>query len=196
MSRSQIYQQIFAEQIKGNLASIGVDNPKMIVITYSGGIGSGKSTITKELVKRYSPLVVNNDEIRSIISKITKENDLETIQKILFSYFELFLRQKLYSSPNKMIILDSSIDRRYPLVNKEYTDKGYKLFIVHINHPKDLLLERIIKRDKVNAKRHLRILDSALKDTEAFLKIRTPNYVITEQNQDDYTSLFKAIENF
>jgi predicted kinase len=196
MQQLQLYERIFAEQRKQSLVHFTVDNPTKVVLTYSGSIASGKSTVTKYLVERYKPLVVNNDEVRTIIQDITKESTKDEVQALMFSYYKDFLRDKLYSSSNKIIILDSSIDRRYDIVNAEYTGNGYSIFIILFDHPRELIEKRIINRDGDLAEMHLKILDQAFIDNQSFLKQRKPDYVITEKNQNDIGALFKVIDLF
>jgi len=145
MNNNLLFNKIFIIH-KKQLKDLLVRNKKLIVC-FSGIPGSGKTYISKILEKRYKAIRINNDNIRKIIKKlVTGNSEVKTQQRqeILQNYLIWFIQNHKYK--NKLIILDSSIDRKYNLINKIASKNNFKVFTIQIKLNKKQAVKRAIKR--------------------------------------------------
>jgi dephospho-CoA kinase len=176
----------------------------MIKVGLTGGIGSGKSTVAKILLKLGFPVynsdkrakwLMNNDSIlKNNISSIFGENSY--INGVLNTNF---ISNIVFSDPDKIIQLNSLV---HPSVSKDF-DKWLKLNISHniifkeaailiesgaylkmnkiilVESRNDLKIERILKRDSTDFDSVKKRMDSQSSDS------KNKNYVdyIIENNE-------------
>jgi len=176
----------------------------MMIVGLTGGIGSGKSTVAKILLKLGFPVynsdkrakwLMNNDSIlKNNISSIFGENSY--INGVLNTNF---ISNIVFSDPDKIIQLNSLV---HPSVSKDF-DKWLKLNISHniifkeaailiesgaylkmnkiilVESRNDLKIERILKRDSTDFDSVKKRMDSQSSDS------KNKNYVdyIIENNE-------------
>jgi dephospho-CoA kinase len=176
----------------------------MIKVGLTGGIGSGKSTVAKILLKLGFPVynsdkrakwLMNNDSIlKNNISSIFGENSY--INGVLNTNF---ISNIVFSDPDKIVQLNSLV---HPSVSKDF-DKWLKLNISHniifkeaailiesgaylkmnkiilVESRNDLKIERILKRDSTDFDSVKKRMDSQSSDS------KNKNYVdyIIENNE-------------
>ena len=176
----------------------------MIKVGLTGGIGSGKSTVAKILLKLGFPVynsdkrakwLMNNDSIlKNNISSIFGENSY--INGVLNTNF---ISNIVFNDPDKIIQLNSLV---HPSVSKDF-DKWLKLNISHniifkeaailiesgaylkmnkiilVESKNDLKIERILKRDSTDFDSVKKRIDSQSSDS------KNKNYVdyIIENNE-------------
>jgi dephospho-CoA kinase len=176
----------------------------MIKVGLTGGIGSGKSTVAKILLKLGFPvynsdkrakwLMNNNSILKNNISSIFGENSY--INGVLNTNF---ISNIVFSDPDKIIQLNSLV---HPSVSKDF-DKWLKLNISHniifkeaailiesgaylkmnkiilVESRNDLKIERILKRDSTDFDSVKKRMDSQSSDS------KNKNYVdyIIENNE-------------
>jgi dephospho-CoA kinase len=163
----------------------------MIKVGLTGGIGSGKSTVAKILLKLGFPvynsdkrakwLMNNNSILKNNISSIFGENSY--INGVLNTNF---ISNIVFSDPDKIIQLNSLV---HPSVSKDF-DKWLKLNISHniifkeaailiesgaylkmnkiilVESRNDLKIERILKRDSTDFDSVKKRMDSQSSDTK------------------------------
>ena len=175
-----------------------------MIVGLTGGIGSGKSTVAKILLKLGFPVynsdkrakwLMNNDSIlKNNISSIFGENSY--INGVLNTNF---ISNIVFSDPDKIIQLNSLV---HPSVSKDF-DKWLKLNISHniifkeaailiesgaylkmnkiilVESRNDLKIERILKRDSTDFDSVKKRMDSQSSDS------KNKNYVdyIIENNE-------------
>lgn len=130
------------------------------VISFSGTPGMGKSFIAKKLEDIYKAVRISTDELRNLLESyfIDKKNRESVVEE----YLSYFLQN--YKLPNKFIILDASIDRRYKQLFPYLKTKKIKFVVIRLQVPKDTIIERIKERDSSRAEWFLKNLDHWLQD--------------------------------
>ncbi len=191
-------------------------NPRF-VITFSGIPASGKTTLSKILEKKYKGVRVNNDDLRKIIFNFAKNYNLTNqdnkikqeifktsknrdllktyffsehmikTEVLLYRYQKWFLEN--YSFKNGLLILDSSVDRKYNLLLPLLIKKNFKIFIIKMPFNKELSLKREIKRNK-DASFFLRNIDRWKRDYDDCNKYIKVDFIF----KDNLKELFKEID--
>ena len=176
-------------------------------IILTGGIGTGKSTVAT-MLKLYGYKIIDADEI----SKKIFETKKEKIKQIFGTDNRKELRKIVFNNKNKLKILESLI---LPDVKKEVLKKAKELekdniiyfidlplFFEKQNYPefnkvlvvyapKEIQIQRVIKRDNVDEKGALLIINNQIDIEE---KKKKADFVI--DNSKDLKHLQKEIEKF
>jgi len=176
-------------------------------IILTGGIGTGKSTVAT-MLKLYGYKIIDADEI----SKKIFETKKEKIKQIFGTNNRKELRKIVFNNKNKLKILESLI---LPDVKKEVLKKAKELekdniiyfidlplFFEKQNYPefnkvlvvyapKEIQIQRVIKRDNVDEKGALLIINNQIDIEE---KKKKADFVI--DNSKDLKHLQKEIEKF
>ena len=176
-------------------------------IVLTGGIGTGKSTVAS-LLKLYGYKIIDADEI----SKKIFEKKKNKIKEIFRTTDRKELRKIVFNDKEKLKILENLI---LPDVKKEVLSKAKELEkdnipyfvdlplyfekqnynefdkVLVVYAPKDIQIQRVIKRDNVDEKGVRAILDNQLDIEE---KKKKANFVI--DNSKDLKHLQKEIEKF
>jgi predicted kinase len=138
MIDKNLFNKIYEIHVK-QLKNTSVPHNKL-VICFSGIAGSGKTSIAKILEEKYKGIRIRNDDIREIINRFGF-NDVDEITHAYVSW--LF---EHYPFANKLIILDSGIDRRYEEIFALCQKEGYQTFIIRLKVPERIYKKRIIEK--------------------------------------------------
>lgn len=186
----KINKIIYNEHLK-SLKNLKAKNDKKIIICFSGVPMSGKTIIAKELEKEFKGIRLSNDQIRAIIKKKIKCNE-EDSQEILENYL-LWLIEKLNSLENKLIILDSSIDRKYKKVKSAAKKDNYSLFVIRIKITKKTFKKKIA--DNKCREEYLESMNEWFRDYDNFTKVVKSDYVLDNNHEPKLNMLFKKIDD-
>lgn len=162
-------------------------NHKKLVVCFSGFSGSGKTHIAKILEKKYKGVRIRNDDIRKIIIK----KKIREIDKITYSYLEWLLKN--WKFKNKLIILDSGIDRRYLKILALLKKKKYPVFIIRINTSKRIACQRAFERANGEDKHFKNNIDRWIKEWEDFGKEVKADIILSNKENLDLNPLFKIL---
>jgi len=165
---------------------------KKLIICFSGIPGSGKSYISKILEKRYKGIRIRNDkDIRGIMKSLDKNADLD---KDVDNYLMWFLSS--YSFPNKLIILDSGIDRRYKKLFSFAEENNYKLFTIRLKASRKILEKRIFEKNNCRDPHFDNEIKRWTKEWKAFgKKIKADIIIDNEKNNKlNLKPLFKKLD--
>lgn len=176
------------------LSNLDKSNKKMLFL-FSGVPGSGKSFIARRLEERYHGIRINNDDIREIIINevLPKIEGREFDVQQTLEFYLNHLLQKLPEN-NGFLILDSSIDRKLDLVLEYANQKGFKIFLIRIDLPKDIIVKQIKQRAERDPLKILSELDSKIEDHERIFPSISVDYSISEAGFDKFEDLFEAID--
>ncbi len=168
------------------------------LICFAGVPGSGKTTIAKQLSKKYDAVRIDVDGLAQIILKKTKH--LHGIyapqeRKLLLKMYLLWFFET-YTHKNKMIILDCSVDRKYLEVWALAHQLGYPLFVIDIDVSKEQLLRHYWKRNKRAIFRYLSRLPQWRNDHDVFLHRWHPDFVITNDFPLYMKPIYQSIDHF
>jgi len=123
-----------------------------------------------------------------IISPNTKKNEHEIFDEYLYHFLSF------YSSPNGLIILDASIDRRYKAIFLAAADTGFDLFIIKINISKKTIKERIRKRNKKEAKNYFKEMKRWYMEHKHFKDEVITDITINNETKLDLVPLFLRLD--
>jgi adenylate kinase family enzyme len=188
-----LYRRIF-ERHHARLHHLEVPHPK-VVVTFSAIAGSGKTTLAKAIEARYGAVRVSNDHIRRIIDELNLGLEPVAKQQLLEQYlFKLF--EYLAEQPNGLILLDSSIDRKYFEVRDGVTPLGYRVVLIKISLPRRELERRIRVRDKsrTNAEAYLNEFDRWTADHRRLASRVKPDVTLTDDYNFDFTSIYAFLD--
>lgn len=135
------------------------------VITFSGVPGMGKSFIAEKLTEHFKAVRICSDDIRDILQKLP-DIDKKNREKVLEEYLMYFLQH--YNFPNKRIILDASIDRRYVKLFSYLERHEIPFIVIRLEVPRELIVERIKHREGKLAHNYLKLLDHWFENYEEF----------------------------
>lgn len=128
---------------------------KPLVVCFSGVPGMGIPEIAKMVEDRFEGVRISNDEIRTIIKNFASPLGAQWLMQAYLMYFMLS-----YSAPNKLMILDSSIDRRYAVMLPYLKIKGIPSIVVRIETPYEQVVDTLTKREQAGDGVYLKFLDS------------------------------------
>ncbi|EKE10968.1 MAG: hypothetical protein ACD_15C00165G0005 [uncultured bacterium] len=132
------------------MKSVLADSQKtkqLFAIGFIGLIGSGKSCVAQKISQKLGLYVASGDGIRRFLDKngITGERIVTRLMKRIGENFFHYLCQNNVSS-----IIDVDMIKHYDFFKDESEKFGAKLFVVKIDCPEEIILERIEKRSKDN----------------------------------------------
>lgn len=136
---------------------------KPLVICFSGVPGMGKTHIAKILEEKYQGVRISNNEIRAIVNTFANTPNSQWLMQAYLMYFMLS-----YTAPNKLIILDSSIDRQYAVLLPYLTFKGIPYIIIRLETPYEQVVDCLTKREQAGEGVYLKFLDSWYADYDTF----------------------------
>jgi len=187
-----INEQIYKIHIK-KLKNLDFPNKKLI-ISFSAVPGSGKTTIAKKIETKYKGIRIRSDSVRDIINNLMSANKYSRLkQREIVINYHLYLLNKLRTLPNGLIILDSSIDRKFAQV-KELADKNkYDLFIIKINVSRKTIEHRIKKRNPKGYQNFLDNMDQWFDDNIKFNNKYKVDFEIDNEEKMDLKLLFNKL---
>jgi len=201
---------------KKTLKNLKIPNKKF-VIGFSGVPSSGKTFLSKIIEKRYKGVRISNDELRDMLKKMeikisekektkfikefskiksidfTKGNykfrkgELE-IELTLFYYIQWILKN--YPFENKLIILESSLDRKYPFIFKILKNKKFPRFIIQIDLDEKLVKKRYKEKPSKDKEYLNKNLPRWIKDNQEFSKTIKPDFIF----KDNLKELLKELD--
>ena len=137
----EINKKLFPTLVNKNKSS------KKFIITFFGVPGSGKTTLSKDISKKYDSIIINNDKIREIIIMEKLVSNEEEKENLLQEYNKYLLKN--FPFKNKRIVLDKSMDRRYLEFKKIFEEEKLPYFLIRINSSEKIALQKISKREEI-----------------------------------------------
>jgi len=168
---------------------------KKLVVCFSAVPGSGKTHIARILEKRYKAVRINNDDIRKIIKVLVKKNKnlaKEDRQTLLLEYLLYLIKN--FSFANKLIILDSSIDRKYKMLIPVLKKNDFRFFVIRLGVSTNVLKKRISFRAKKAPKHFKEKSEDWFKDYEDCRKSLRADIIIKNEGWTDLSNLFSILD--
>ncbi len=190
----ELIQEIYRVYLKQLLH---LETPRQkLVICFSGVPGSGKTTLAKKIEERYCGVRINNDDLRRVIAEVMEKHRLprneENNQKMLHDALIYFF--STYRGKNRLIILDSSIDRTWKEEKKWFEDFGYSFFIVRMGTSLKEILTRLGERESQKFERNFERLKQWKKDYATAKKAIKAHITIRDNNLGEIRELFKKLD--
>jgi len=173
------------EELK--LKNVDKENKKLI-ICFAGIPCSGKTCLAKKIEKRYRGVRISNDAVRKILAKSVKVE--EKREKILQKWLLNFLEK--YPFKNKLVILDSGIERKYSEIVKIVKHKKWKMFIIRVVEKKETILKRIKKKDRNRFENRYEDIVRWFREFKEFNKRVKPDFIFKKNS--DLKKLFVKLD--
>ncbi|MDB4533228.1 dephospho-CoA kinase [Vicingaceae bacterium] len=181
------------------------ENKKPLIIGLTGGIGSGKSTVSKVFQSLGVPVFNSDIEAKNIVN-----NNAETIEKIINEFGNVYQKGQLDRVKMAEVVFNDkkALDQLNKIVHpkvREYFEKwlmernnvpilikeaailiesgAYKQVdkIILITAPKDIRVQRVIYRDNVSEQKVKDRINAQLSDEE---KLTYSDFVITNDDKE------------
>ena len=186
----------------------------MITVGLTGGIGSGKSTIAKMFEELGVAVYYADDEAKRLMnsSQQIREKLIKEFGKESYKNGNLnraFLAEIIFNDKEKLLKINSivhpEVDKHFKnwvkdqngdfviqenailFENNKQNDFDY---IITVTAPKDLRIERIIKRDSIDKNQIISRMNNQLDDAK---KIESANFVISNIDLDQSRVQVKKI---
>ncbi len=163
---------------------------KKVLVAFSGTPASGKTTISKYLQKKYKAIYINPSEIIEIIKKHFPNHNHRIYSELYLLWF-----LEWHDYPNKFIILDASLDRKYLEVWALAKQIGFNLFVIDIETKKKVLLKRFFSRNKKNAIYYIIRLKQWTKDHKLFRKRWHVDIIIHNDTKLNLGRLYERLDS-
>jgi len=164
---------------------------KPLVVVFSGVPGMGKSTVAKKLEQEYKAIRVSTDQLRDLFrekTSITEADFDDALQKYVGYFFAH------YNMPNKRLILDASIDRKYVTLFPFFEQHKINFIVVRLDVPRDIVVKRLNEREGTRAAWFLKNLDAWFADHHNFASNYTNYISYNNLDTSDFASLKQNID--
>lgn len=193
MKKKSLLQKIYKIHSK-HLKYLNIPHKKLI-IAFSGVPASGKTHIAKIIEEYFQAVRINNDDIRSIIAKFLKKRKTqEDPQTILQNYLLFLLKEKFKTWKNRLVILDSSIDRKYETIKKAAEQEKFPLFIIALQVHHKTLKKRIKKRGKQAQEHFHKEIKRWAQEYKAFNKKFKSDILLKGHENKDLKIIFRKLD--
>jgi len=154
-----------------------VKNGHRLMVCFSGIPGSGKTTLAKKIEDRYQGVRVTKDDARMLVYQNEEIKDVQDVEDIMDEYMKT-LMDRLPKLPNGLLVVDSSVDRKFDLY-KDWAEKnGYKIFLIRLETPSEVITERWSRdKDESTYKWFMNQLERWTNDFERFGNQAEPDFV-------------------
>ena len=158
---------------------------KKIILAFSGIPCTGKTHIAKLIEEKYKGVRINSDDLRKIIRKLGKKKKIlldevykeEILKKYLYGLIEN------YPFKNKLVILDSGIDRKYEEVNSRAKKHGFELLVIRVEGNKSIAEKGIVKKLGKPDKNFVNNIDRWVKEYEEFGKTKKYDFLVKNDQE-------------
>ncbi len=171
----------------------------MIIVGLTGGIGSGKTTVAKQFVTLGIPVYIADDEAKKLMrkSKVIKRKLIQLFGDKAYINDELnkpFIANIIFNDASFLKQMNAIIHPRVakhfkkwmlkqeaPYVIKEvailFENEGYKQcdYVITVTAPKDIRIERLLKRDNTSEEKIEVIMKNQWNDAD---KVKLSHFVI------------------
>lgn len=191
--RNELFERIL-DKYSEHLKNINI-NHKKLIICLSGIPASGKTHIAKVLEEKYNAVRVENDEIRRVIKKIMPDTDRDERQEILQEFLIWLISN--YKYKNGLIILDSSIDRKYDAVREIASENGFGIFVIKVNVSREVAEKRARGRNNGKEDMHFtKEIGRWIRENEDFARKGKIDIIVENNDEMDLNNIFKMLDKF
>lgn len=178
----------------------------MIIVGLTGGIGSGKTTVAKQFNALGIPVYIADDEAKKLMirSKIIKRKLIQLFGEQAYINGALnrpFLAKKIFNNASNLEKINAIVHpkvashfkrwvnkQKAPYVLKEsailFENNSYINcdYIITVTAPKELRIERLLKRDETSLEKIQAIMNNQWNDDR---KTEKSDFVIVNTNLED-----------
>jgi predicted kinase len=186
----ELFERIYQKHAKV-LHNTGAKN-RQLLICFSGVPGSGKTFNAKLLESQFRGIRISSSEINDVLGELKYPPDNKLRRETIHEYTKQLLG-KLSGLKNGLLILDSSIDRKYKLVFDWAKANLWPVFVISMEFSKEDILARIKARAPQSYAEYSRHLGYWLEDQLDFLSRHEADFVINADLEELPEDLVKII---
>jgi len=166
------YEEVYCALSK----KIVVGEPTLspVLVVFSAVPGSGKSELTKLLVRDYGFTRISNKDIRNALEETGRSDD------VIIGEFTSWLLKKLTNRRSLKIVFDRNIDQWYEPSHLWASENDYKYVLVRIEVSRQKLEERLLVREGNPRAYVFNVLDFYIEQHERLAGIIKPDIVLRE----------------
>lgn len=142
MDVDEIHRQLAMEYLSA-MKNRGLQHVAACVI-FSGVPGCGKTTLARKLARDLQAQYIRHDDIRELAR--THGYDLKKLT--ISSISRIVMDAIMDADANKLVIIDASLDRSWPLFFDHTREHGARPIIIRLNVPREVVEERIAARSE------------------------------------------------
>lgn len=180
------------------LQNLDVVHPKILVV-FSGGNATGKTTLSNRIGEELGGVVIENDAIkRAILRKLPDIDRLKDLNPLTWNY-SMDLYSRLASlTVNGLIVRDGVIDWYYDRILPIFERAGYRIFVVEYVISKERSIELIRVRGDTptaTADRLLLLLEDHAIHQERFRSHYTADVILDEAHVFDHDMVIEKLRD-
>lgn len=186
--RKEILDALFAETDKG------VKSPR-VFICFAGIPASGKSTLAKKIKEEFGGTIVRGDRVfEEFLTEEEKNISAQERISLLFSSLQGAIESEVFGK-NQLLILDSSVDRAYGMLEKYADSVGYSIYLISIDIPEEEIVARLKGRNSdEDLEKFIQEMPRRIEEHNSFLSEFKPDFVFRDDSQMD--DLLSGIQEF
>lgn len=172
--------KLLDSHIRPRLKYLEIKKPKIIFLI-SGPPSSGKTTLAKLIEEEFQAVRLSRDDARRVLNELHPDLENAHKERIVHEYIDRLKRDIALHSKNKMIVMDSSIDRTYENEFNFVRNNHYKSIVLALDIPIETHKKRIENRQEwsVNDKQlYLKLLDTRRNEQKEFLENHTLDIIV------------------
>lgn len=192
MIKMQEFKKYFKKIYKKHASKLKNLNKvnKKLLICFAGIPCSGKTALAKKIERKYKAVRISNNDLRRIINKyITKKEDKR--EAILKEYVLDLLKNSPFA--NRLVVLDSGIERKYKDILKISKSKKWKMFIIRMIVPKSSIIKRIKIKDIKRFENHPEDIKRWFKEYKEFNRKYKSDFIF--KSNKDLKKLFTKLNS-
>jgi predicted kinase len=178
---------------------IDTENSFPLMIMFSGTPGMGKSYISDQIQEHYKALIIKSDQVRRVLrfqglsSEEKVGNQGRVIDIFYFGYLFPWIKK---NAKNRLIVLDSSIDRKFMNLKGYFEKEKIPFIVIRLKSSLEEAKKKVKERES-DYERYFRFFDSWMCDYEAFDKKNVDLVIETTGNLDhvNLEPLYSMIDN-
>ena len=180
-NNEKMFEIIWKKQ-KALIGDPNIKNPKRLILI-AGVPGSGKTTLLRVLQKEINALYIRSDDIRDILNEEYADNVLANDPGLKEQYLEYIFGKYILGFVNQTLILDINMDRAYKFLLQLADKYGYPRMIISLNCSKDILIERLGKRESTYVNEFLKNLPKWVNDHDDFNRLNMADVVFNTEGE-------------
>lgn len=186
--------KILDEEFYEMIPNKTVANNHRVLICFSEIPEAGKEKLAEKIVDRYKAAKITKDDARTLVYKNEKIENTDQVEEILDAYMET-LMEKISKLPNGVVVLVSSVDRRFDKVQKWAEKYKYEIFLIKVETPKEeIIASWKAGKDKETFEWFVAQMDRWTQDFNNFSQKVHPDFIWQNRDEDQMEDLYSKLD--
>lgn len=186
--------KILDEEFYGMIPNKDMVNDRRVLICFSEIPEAGKEILAEKIVDRYKAVKIMKDDARTLVYKNEKIENTDQVEEILDEYMET-LMEKISRLPNGVVVLVSSVDRRFDKVQKWAEKYKYEIFLIKVETPKEeIVASWKSNKDKETFEWFVAQMDRWTQDFNRFNQEAHPDFIWKDRDESQLKNLYSQLD--